>query len=253
MLYLDYLAYHNRLSRFSIGEKLLLGGGGLLLALALPGPAVALALVLVMHLVMLYAGMPPGYLLRLWLAPLTFLLIGLASVAISISSQPFDGLAVFQAGPYYLGFTQTGIAAAAMLAFRSIAAVSCLFMIASTTPVAHLAAYLARYPGVRSVSEVALLTYRFVFVLLAAAGQIYTAQQSRLGYAGPRRSVRSLSLLAANVGRKAFLTARELFVALSARNYSDRLSHYYPAQGVRPLRIVGILALLGAIGLTACL
>lgn len=247
MLYLDHLAYANALSRVSIGEKLLLGGGGLIIALALPRPAVLLAVFLVMHVVLLIARIPPGYILRLWLAPAAFLAAGLASVAVSIATETFPALAVVSLGPLRLGVTPAGLAAAGDLFLRSLAAISCLIMLAATTPAAYLAAWFARLPGLRPVSEIALLTYRFIFVFLAAAAQIYTAQQSRLGYAGPRRSLRSLALLAANVGRKTLLTARDLNIALAARNYQGRFTHRYPPQVANPARLCAICALLAGL------
>jgi cobalt/nickel transport system permease protein len=251
MLYLDYLAYNNTLKHVSIGEKLLLGGGGLALALLLPHPVTLLAIIIVMHAVMLYAGIPLGYIRRLWMGPLAFLLAGLTSVMVSVNTTPFSALAVFQAGPFYFGITKEGLATAQVLLLRSSAAVSCLLMIATTTPVAYVTTYLSRFPVMNTIAEIASLTYRFIFVFLAAAGQIYTAQQSRLGYVDTRRSLNSLALLAANVGRKTFLSARELFIALSARNYRDRLSYYYPRQTVRPVRLAAIAATLVGLALTA--
>lgn len=247
MLYLDYLAYNNALNKVSIGEKLLLGGGSLALALALPRPAVLVAVVVAMHAVMALARIPAGYVLRLWLAPCAFLAAGLAGVAVSFAAAPFAALASVKAGGFYFGVTASGLAAAGELLLRSVAAVSCLLMLATTTPAAYMAVWFARFPGLRPVSEIALLTYRFIFVFLAAAGQIYTAQQSRLGYAGPRRSLNSLALLAANVGRKAFLTANDLGNALTARNYQGRLTHYYPPQAASPARLAAIASLLAAL------
>jgi cobalt/nickel transport system permease protein len=251
MLYLDYLAYNNDLKTVSIGEKILLGGGGLLLALAVPRPATLLAVIFSMHCVMLYARVPLGYLRRLWLGPLAFLLTGIASIVISISAVPFTALVVIKVGPWYLGVTAEGVAVAQVLLLRSLAAVSCLLMIATTTPVAYVTAYLARFPVIGTVAEIAALTYRFIFVFLAAAGQIYTAQQSRLGYADTRRSLHSLALLTANVGRKTFLGARDLTIALSARNYQSRLSYHCPPQTVKPSRLVFIVAILVGLALTS--
>jgi cobalt/nickel transport system permease protein len=247
MLYLDYLAYNNAFSKVSIGEKLLLGGGSLVLALALPRPAALAAVFVAMHAVMLAAHIPAGYIARLWLAPGAFLAAGLAGATVSVAGGPFAAVASFQAGGVYVGVTAAGLATAGELLLRSLAAVSCLLMLATTTPAAYATAWLARFPGLRGVSEIALLTYRFIFVFLAAAGQIYTAQQSRLGYAGPRRSLNSLALLAASVGRKAFLTANELGVALAARNYQGRLTHYYPPQTASPARLAAIICLLAVL------
>lgn len=251
MLYLDYLAYTNALSRVSILEKVLLGTGGLILVLFLSKPAVLLTVIVIMHAVMLYARAPLAYLIRLWLAPLAFLFLSVVTVMVSVMHEPFPAVYQFQAGPLYLGITADGMETAAALLLRSTAAVSCMFMLAVTTPVSHLVGYVSRVPGLRDVAEIALLTYRFIFVFLAAAGQIYTAQQSRLGYANGKTSLHSLSLLAANLGRKAALSARELYIALQARNYNNRLVYQLPQQKVNPLRLLLILLLLAGTALTA--
>lgn len=253
MLYLDYLSHNNALKHLAIGEKLLLGGGALILAVALPQPPVLAAVIIAMHAVMLLARIPYSYLLRLWLAPLAFLLAGLTGVAVSVAGVPFPALAGLTAGPLYIGVTADGLAAAGDLALRSLAAVSCLFMLAATTPAARLAAWLARFPGLRAVAEIALLTYRFIFVFLTAAAQIYTAQQSRLGYADTRRSLHSIALLAATVGPKAFLTARDLTVALTARGFQGRLAYRSEPGAASPVRLAGITALLALIAATALL
>lgn len=251
MLYLDYLAYNNAFKNISIGEKLLFAGGGLILALALPRPPLLLAIAVVMHIALLAARIPPAYLLRLWLAPALFLAVALAGVAISASAAPFTALAALKAGPFYLGVTAAGIETAGNILLRSLAAVSCLFFLATTTPAAHLAGYMARFSLLRPVGEIALLTYRFIFVFLAAAAQIYTAQQSRLGYADSRRSLRSLGLLAASIGRKAFLTARDLNIALTARGYQSRLSYHHQGRPANPARLAAIALILAAIAATA--
>lgn len=252
MLYLDYLAYNNALKNVSVAEKLLLSGGGLVLALALPRPAVQIALAAVMHAVMLAARIPPRYILRLWLGPLAFLAVGLAAVAVSVGGDaPLFALAGVRAGPLYLAVTAGGLETARDILLRSIAAVSCLLMLAATTPVAGIIAYSFRVPGLRPVGEIALLTYRFIFVFLAAAGQIYTAQQSRLGYADNRRSLRSLAVLAANVGRKAFVTARDLSLSMAARNYQGRLAGCQADKPVKPLRLAAIVAALAAVAAAA--
>lgn len=253
MLYLDYLAHHNALSHISIGEKLLLAGGGLLLALLINNPVTLVAIIVTMHLVMLYARIPIGYIRRLWIVPLAFLAVGAASIALSFSKEAFSALLIINFGGVYIGITAEGLSGAERILLRSAAAISCLLMLASTTPVAHIVGFLARFPGLRIVGEVALLTYRFLFVFLAAAGQIYTAQQSRLGYINNRKTINSLALMAANVGRKTFLSSRDLNIALQARNFSGNLSYTTYQFSAKPWRLAAISAVLFAITLTAAL
>ena len=247
MLYLDYLAYNNALRHVSVMEKMLLGGGSLLIVLLMPQPIILITVIILMHGVMIYAKIPMSYLLRLWLTPLAFLVTGLISVIVSGSLEPFRALVLWQIGPLYLGVTKPGLMTAQALLLHSTAAVSCLFMLATTTPIAHIAAYLSRFAPLRLLMEISLLTYRFIFVFLACVGQIYLAQQSRLGYTGMRCSLKSLGLLAANVGRKSFITATDLYTALLARNYGDQLVFQYSRQQVKPARLILIAGLLAAL------
>lgn len=252
MLYLDYLSYNNSLRHISVTEKLLFCGTGLMAAVTFSQPATLAAIFLLTHSIMLAAQIPAGYIARLWVGPAAFLAIGLVTVIINISSNAFPAYYLVQLGPFYLGVTQSGLQAAQLLAMRSAAAVSCLFLLATTTPVMHIVALGARVKPLRLIMEITLLTYRFIFVILATAGRIYTAQQSRLGYTDGRKTLASLASLASNLGRTAFLTARDLNIALLSRNYTDRLVLRCPKQAVNRLRITFIFIVwLSVIWITA--
>jgi cobalt/nickel transport system permease protein len=251
MLYLDYLAYNNALRQVSVAEKTLLGGGTLGVALLLSRPITLCSIILLMHAVMLYARIPLRYILQLWLAPLGFLVAGLVSVVLSVSTKPFFAWALLQVGPLYVGITPEGVSVAQGLLLRSTASVSCLFMLATTTPVAYIAACLSRFAPFRGMMEIALLTYRFIFVFREAVGEIYMAQQSRLGYSGLHCSLHSLGLLAANVGRKSFITSQQLYTALLARNYGNQLIFEYTRQSVNFYRLLMIAGLLAGLLVTA--
>lgn len=243
MLYLDYLSYNNGLKRISVSEKLLFCGTGLMAAVTFAQPATLAAIILLMHITMLTARIPPGYMARLWLGPATFLAIGLITVLFNVSFSAFSAYYLLRLGPLYLGITADSLQTAQMLAMRSAAAVSCLFLLATTTPVMHIVALGARLKPLRLIMEITLLTYRFIFVILAVAGRIYTAQQSRLGYTDGRKTMSSLAALASNLGRTAFLTARDLNIALLSRNYTDRLVLRCPKQAVSMIRIAAIISI----------
>lgn len=245
-MYLDYIAYHNKIAQVSIQEKLSLGGGCLLLALVFPQAQVLSAVILMMHLVMLGAGVPARFLLQLWLAPLGFLLLSLGSLILDWGSQPW-GDQSFKIANYYIWLAPHGLSSAWNLLLRGAAGTSCLFMIATTTPVAHIAAFMARLRWLRSIMEIVLLTYRFIFVLLETAGSMLAAQQARLGYANHRQAFRSYSALTANLGEKSLSRASQLSVALQARNYQGLLFAYLPVQVPKWWRIVLIIVLLAAV------
>lgn len=223
MLYIDYLAYNNNLKNISICEKVLLTGGGLVLAIAASSPLTPIIIFIIMQAVMLYAGIPVRYMVKLWMIPLPFIAVSLLTSIISISMEPFASLATLTIGPYYLGITQSGFLTAGLVGLRSVAAIACMYALATTTPIAHLVSYGAKIPSLKAVAEITLLAYRFIFVVLETSGRIYTAQQARLGYHAWRPSLRSIILLAANLGTNAFITSKNLYTALQARNYNEQL------------------------------
>lgn len=247
MLYLDYVAYHNKLVRVSLQEKLLLGGGCLLLALFFPQPQVLSAIILLMHMVMLGAGVPARFLLRLWLAPLGFILLSLVSLVLDWGSQPLNDQASIKIAHYSVWLAPHGLSAASKLFMRCTAGTSCLFMIATTTPVVHIATFMARLRWLHGIMEIVLLTYRFIFILLETAGRMLDAQQSRLGYANHRQSIQSFAALIANLGGKSIGRANQLSIALQARNYQGRLFACLPAQAPKCWRVALIIGLLAGI------
>ena len=243
MLFLDYLAYHNRFAAISLIEKMSFGLGGLFFAVVSSNELLHVGLLTMMSILLIWAGMPITYWLRLWGTLLPFLSISLITILFSFSTGSFPALFMLKIGPCNIGITTENLLMAQEALLRSAASVSCLLFLAGTTPLAHVAAWGSRFTPIRPVLEVALLAYRFIFVVMHTASQIYTAQQSRLGYSHIRQSIRSIGILAANVGRKSFITARDLFIGLTSRNYDDRLVFRYPRQNIHPVRLILILVL----------
>lgn len=172
MLDLDYWAQNNRLKTVSIPEKAFLFLGGLIFALSLQKPLALLVLILLMHAIRIFrAGIPIRFLAKLSIAPAAFIGISLLTVAISFSLNSSLFIFSIPVGPWHMGVTGAGLILAKMLLLRSIASLSCLFGLATTTPAAYGAAWAARSAFLRPITEIALLTYRFIFVVLESAGQ----------------------------------------------------------------------------------
>lgn len=247
MLYIDYLAYNNKFKDVSIAEKILLMGGGLVLAVAFPSVITATLLIVIMHGLMIFAGIPLRYVVNIWMIPLPFIVLSLLTSMVSISLEPVKYLTGVKIGHIYLGITNDSFFTAKIVFFRSIAAISCMYALALTTPMACLISYVCRHRWLKVVGEITLLTYRFIFVVIETASCIYTAQQARLGYQSWRIGLRSVGLLAANLGRTAFITSQKLYIALQSRNYSGKLIFRSYQSPVIIYRV--IIILLGLVGL----
>ena len=195
---------------------MLAAGGTMLLALTAPrvdGDIVIFALMALATLVV--AGIPWRHYRHYLLTPVGFLLAGAVSLCISLSISP--------QGHWHLSLAPDGGAYALKVSMRALACVSCLLFLAFTTPIASQMLVLQRLRAPASVVELALLIYRFIFVLMETVETMTNAQVARLGYANIRTSFRSLGMLAAAFFHQALARARRLEDGLAARGWQGEL------------------------------
>ena len=200
MLTLDAVAQINRWRTRSVTEKSALALGMLGLALGLPPlPTAPLIIALMAAAAILGAGVP----VRLWAAacagPLGFLAMGLLPLA-------FDDPAL-----------------AAGMAMRSFAAVTCLVFLGLTTPAPDIVRALRKIGLPVEIADIALLTYRLLFLFSDTAMSMHRAQAARLGTVGLRRRLRSLGLLLANLLPRAFARAARMDMGLQARGWRGEM------------------------------
>lgn len=223
MLAIDRHAWTNRWHDLHPLEKLLPALGMLLVTLVLPPwPAAPLSIAAMLALTILGAGVPAGAVLGTLAVPLGFLLTGAPVLALAVDVS--DGL--------HVGLAPGGLEAAAAVTLRSLAATSCLVFLILTTPVADLMPLLGRLGVPRLVRDLMLLTYRLIFVFLDCAATGRQAQIGRLGYDGPRRSLRSAGWLAGSLFQRSLARGRRLEIGMAARGLGGDLPQ--PIDGRMP-------------------
>jgi cobalt/nickel transport system permease protein len=95
--------------------------------------------------------------------------------------------------------------------------------------------------------DLAMLTYRFIFILIDEAGEIYRSQVMRLGYGRFRESVNSLGMLAGALFIRTWESGEALVMAMDARCYDGVLAVPEENQAVSGLSLALTLAYLGAV------
>ncbi len=118
---------------------------------------------------------------------------------------------------YFAGWS--GIYDGILIASRVLGAVSIILLLSMTTPVDALLKALTWFRVPRTWTDVALLTYRYIFVLLEDAYVVYSAQKVRLGYLGVRRSFNSFGTLAGAIVIRAYDQAIATSQAMRLRGY----------------------------------
>ena len=216
-----------------LAEKCLIGLGFLLLAVTLPPlPGAVLVTLAILAFTFFGARVP----LRFWASvaalPLGFLATGALVVLVQI-------------GPEGIGLAPDGPARAAALVMRASAATCCLLFLATTTPATDLLSGLRRLRVPAELVEIALLTYRFIFILAEEAAAMTTAQRARLGHATRRRWLRSTAQVIAALLPRALARARRLETGLAARGWQGEMRVLSTRPPASPL-VLGLIVTLQA-------
>lgn len=233
-LEIDHIAWASPWRARSVRDKAVLSLGLLLAAVALP-PLPGSVMVAGVGLAILLGpiGMTWPQLGRIGWVPAASILIGVATVALSISIE----------GGLHVQVTEAGLRQAGGLALRAAAATLAMLVLACSTPVVDLFSALskARVPAI--LIEVAALIYRLTAGLLESAAAIQAAQVARLGYASRPAAMRSASLAAGTLFLRSWSRAQRLEDGLAGRGYTDNLRTLEP----RRVRSATFLALTWAL------
>ncbi|MFZ5650445.1 MAG: cobalt ECF transporter T component CbiQ [Bacillota bacterium] len=244
MFSIDRYAYSNRLNSVHPGEKLAFSVFTMIACLASKSVIPCLAAAVMMSsAVVLRAGIPFLFYVKLMTLPSSFLVLGVATVAVSLSfSAPAgDYLWGLEAGRIWVGVYARDAETAALLFFKSLGAVSSLFFLSLTTPVAEINWILRKLKAPSVLVEIMNLVYRFIFVLAETAEKIYTSQSSRLGYKNMRSGYRSFSQLLSNLFLKSYHRSGMLLNTMSARCFTGEIKVLDPGFKVSPRNLAAII------------
>ncbi|MEN3203269.1 MAG: energy-coupling factor transporter transmembrane component T [Atribacterota bacterium] len=217
----DLLAYKSLWRFVHPGEKLVLCGVFLLWGF-LPFPWIHFGLVLVIAFLLFWSGVSWRSFSKLLLTPLLFILPGVLVVLFS---------------------SQGNVTLSVQLALRSLLLWMSFLLVASTTPVPDMLGFLRNFRPLQIVTDVALLTYRYLFVLSARAERVYLAQQARLGYGSYRQGLQSLAFLIGGLFLYTFQVMEQFRFSLEARGCEGELAVLPPR--FRPLCLLRIVLFLG--------
>lgn len=239
-LFFDYFAMRdNALRRLDARVKMGTAAALFLAILSSTRPSLP-AVVSVVSIVGLIAlKIPTGLICRRFLSPLGAVLVIVAVQAVLIGQTPVFSISL---GGWELAFKREGIEHGMLVGLRVWAGVSVLLLLSSVTPAHEIFQTLhwCRIPKVWL--EIAMLIYRYLFVILDEASEMVTAQRVRLGYSGFRNSLLSMGGLMGAVVVRSVEQSLRTHEAMIARGYTGEFP-FSPMTGMpRRLRF----ALLGA-------
>lgn len=221
MMLLERHAYTNRWRRVTPGAKGLFSLCGLTAVYAARSPGVAAGLALVLVAVTLTGtGISVKNYLRVAAPALFFLSTSALTLLFSLSLGGPSGPA--------LHLVRAELPRVALVCARSLGGLAALLFLGLTTPMNDIISLLRRLNAPEVLLDLMTLCYRMLFVFSEAVHDMHTAQAARLGHAGPRRALRSLGILAANLTVQVWQRSQALHHAALARNNDGPLRFLEP-------------------------
>lgn len=239
MLYIDQFVYSNKMRAFHPIERFAFAMLTLTIGLIADKPLLHLVILIIMPLfLILKAKIATRVIIKLFSLPLGFLVIGVATIAMNVGLTDINMLFSVKIGNYYLGVTESSLTLALQIVLKSLSSVACLYFLVLTTPMIELIHIfqLLKFPAI--ITELMMLMYRFIFIFIETAFNIYTSQSSRWGYCSFKRSINSIGLLFVNLWGKAFLKSQSLFTSLVSRGYEGELKVLNPRYKISKTNIL---------------
>jgi cobalt/nickel transport system permease protein len=215
---IDSLAYRSQALQWPPLGKLLLCVCLLIGSLAssrIYGPLIVLVAGLFLFLYSVRWNIPV-FILFLVAAIMSFNVAGVIVIALTQAGSPVFGLSI---EGLVINVTREGIDLAAMVFLRSFAGLFIMLFFASSTPVPHIFNSLVRVGIPVYIAEMAMLLYRYSFMILELSERMLYAAGCRLGFSGWRTSMRTTGTLAANLFIRSLEIAERSQNALQSRNF----------------------------------
>ncbi len=244
---IDKICYVSRLRYMNTGEKFAFSFLTLIACLISRSVVMALLVLAVMSAINVgKSGIAPGRYMKLMLIPFGFLLAGTAAVMVNVSGEPLDAFALPVGGLYLTG-SKEGIFRGVQMVSTALASVSCLYFLSFSTPMTDMLTLFESWRLPSVLTELMLLTYRFLFILLETAAWMTVSQRSRLGDRDKKTWLRCRGMLASSLFLLAIRRAGAIYDAMESRCYDGTihmLRENRPPKAGEILKIAGFEALL---------
>ncbi|MDI6899870.1 MAG: cobalt ECF transporter T component CbiQ [Methanolinea sp.] len=237
---LEDIAHNSALRETNTAVKLATGAGAILLCLLSPGffAPLFVAVTLVLALVLL-ARVDIHTLLHVYMAPALFALFSIAVIV--LVSGGGECFWRWQPLPWFaLSLSRDGINQGVLVLARFAGGTTAIAFIALTTPMTDLFAVMKRARVPDEVTDLAMIIYRTIFVIMAHVVQVYRAQIMRLGYSTFRESVRSFATLCGAVFIASWEAGEDLVRAMEARCYDGKFAVLGRDRPPAPLSVAAV-------------
>ncbi len=224
ILKIETLAHTNKLKILPPEQKIFFGFAWLILALIAKLTVQIVIILWVAIWLIIYAKIPYKFYCKLlWFSSL-FFVISSPAFLVNISPQliplPIDSLWGVKLGGFSVYISWDNLEKIGIIMGRSIACLSALFFIILTVTFLEIVAVLNKLKVPIIITELLLLTYRFIFILGETAQNLLIAQQGRGGYNNHKLALKSIGLLIGNLFKQTIIRYRDFSLGVNARGFN---------------------------------
>lgn len=222
MLPIDRYAYTNGIADLDPIIKLAVCGATIIVSMVFESYVLNWLLFTVMVVVTtIVARVPLIFYLKVLMVPMVFLVMGFIGIVISVSTMEVFTWSI-GIGSYNFGITMESYELGLLTVSRSAAAISGTLFLALTTSADSILRKVWKYPIPKVLLEIAILTYRSIFIFLEEASVMHQAQAMRHGHDGIEKSFLSWSLLVKEIFTRVLKRYEAMIVSLETRNYNGQ-------------------------------
>ena len=238
---LDGYAHSNGIRYVNTYFKVLFAIITMLVSLVSTSPVVPLLIFLTLTFLIIFkVKIPYKFYLKFLLVPFVFALITFIYMAIFFGV----GTHILELGIFNLGITSDGFDTGFLVFARIMGGFSCLAFLALSTPMTEIFSVLKDIKIPQIVLEIAMLMYRYIFVFLDEAINMYHSQETRLGYSSLKKTYKSMGMLASNLFIKTWMKGEQTYMAMESRCYDGSIKTLESQESIKTVGMKNFLILM---------
>jgi cobalt/nickel transport system permease protein len=255
MIYIDKYAYFNNMKNIHPLEKFIFAISTLIIVLSANSIIISISVFLLVSLIILFkASIPFKFYIKILTIPVSFLLIGVLTIALNLISNQSGIIFAFNFFNLKFGMTSASFHSAVFLFFKTLGSVTCLYFLTLTVPVVELINIMKSLKIPKLFLELMVLIYRFIFVLFDTFDKIHTSQVSRLGNINIRTRFKSMGKLIASLFVISLKKSDDIYNALESRCYNGEFNflmkeYTFSLKNIFVIVIIESLLIIGSIAL----
>uniref|UniRef100_A9A9I1 Cobalt ABC transporter, inner membrane subunit CbiQ n=1 Tax=Methanococcus maripaludis (strain C6 / ATCC BAA-1332) TaxID=444158 RepID=A9A9I1_METM6 len=221
---IDSIANSNNLRSVNPTLKVIFAISSLLVSLFSKNFIVPFLIAVIISFVVIFvAKVPKNVYLTLLAAPVIFGIITFVMMMFLFGTEIYMSFDFFG---ITINLLKDGFSLGLLTFFKMLGGVSCTLFLALTTPFTEIFCILKKSKMPKNMLEIAMMMYRYIFMLLDEALTMEHAQKTRLGYKTLKTSYHSLGLLTGSLFIKALDKGDVIYNSLNSRGYDGNLMFF---------------------------